>query len=187
MYEPFPGNYVWNLSANIALCMGASMGEIDPANDLIREVSQQGDDAGTGAFFSSWTALGAQLAMLARKDEAAGRRLSAAEKYARAVGYLVTAERMERQGNPARLHVYQNMLELMGKVAATGDIGCERVDIPYEGSSFPALFVPGHGAGPRPCMVFCNGLDSVKEMIFLCVRDTLARRGVSCLMVDQPA
>jgi dienelactone hydrolase len=35
-------------------------------------------------------------------------------------------------------------------------------------------------------MVFCNGLDSVKEMIFLAMRDTLARRGISCLMVDQP-
>ena len=35
-------------------------------------------------------------------------------------------------------------------------------------------------------MVFCNGLDSVKEMIYLSVRDTFAVRGVSVLMVDQP-
>ncbi len=35
-------------------------------------------------------------------------------------------------------------------------------------------------------MVFCNGLDSVKEMIYLSVRDTFARRGISVLMVDQP-
>jgi dipeptidyl aminopeptidase/acylaminoacyl peptidase len=35
-------------------------------------------------------------------------------------------------------------------------------------------------------MVFCNGLDSVKEMILLCMRDTLASRGISCLMIDHP-
>jgi dipeptidyl aminopeptidase/acylaminoacyl peptidase len=35
-------------------------------------------------------------------------------------------------------------------------------------------------------MVFCNGLDSVKEMIYLSIRDEFAKRGISCLMVDQP-
>jgi dipeptidyl aminopeptidase/acylaminoacyl peptidase len=34
--------------------------------------------------------------------------------------------------------------------------------------------------------VFCNGLDSVKEMIYLTIRDEFAKRGISCLMVDQP-
>jgi hypothetical protein len=34
--------------------------------------------------------------------------------------------------------------------------------------------------------VFCNGLDSVKEMIYLSIRDEFAKRGISCLMVDVP-
>ena len=29
MFEYFPGNYVWNLSLNIALSSGAQIGEID--------------------------------------------------------------------------------------------------------------------------------------------------------------
>jgi dipeptidyl aminopeptidase/acylaminoacyl peptidase len=35
-------------------------------------------------------------------------------------------------------------------------------------------------------MVFCNGLDGTKEMIFFVLRADLAKRGVSCLIVDQP-
>ena len=30
MYEPFPGNYVWNLSVNICIGMGGAIGEIEP-------------------------------------------------------------------------------------------------------------------------------------------------------------
>jgi hypothetical protein len=29
MYEPFPGNYVWNLSVNICVGMGGAIGEMD--------------------------------------------------------------------------------------------------------------------------------------------------------------
>ena len=29
MYEPFPGNYVWNLSVNICIGMGGAIGEIE--------------------------------------------------------------------------------------------------------------------------------------------------------------
>ena len=186
MYEAFPGNYVWNLSVNIALCMGGTMGEIDPANAKVREIARQGDDAGTGAFFDSWMALGDRVAALGVDAERAGKSLSASEKYMRATGYYVTAERMERQGPPKRAAAYQSLLDTMAKVIEHSPLKCERVEIPYEGISYPALFVPGEGEGPRPCMVFCNGLDSVKEAIFLCIRDEFSKRGVSCLMVDQP-
>ena len=74
----------------------------------------------------------------------------------------------------------------MERMIFAGGLNCERVEIPYGDTSFPGLFVKGHGAGPRPCMVFCNGLDSVKEMIYLSIRDEFAKRGISCLMIDQP-
>src|SRR5262245_61619248 len=54
MYEPFPGNYVWNLSVNICIGMGGAIGEIDTANERVRELAKQGEDAGTEAFFASW-------------------------------------------------------------------------------------------------------------------------------------
>jgi hypothetical protein len=186
MYEPFPGNYVWNLSVNLCLAMGGAIGEIERANDHVREVARQGEDVGTEAFFSAWISMADRLAELADQAAAAGHFLSAAEKYGRATAYYVTAERMQSRHYEPRKRAYHTMLKTMDRMIFAGSFNCERVKIPHGGRSFPGLFVKGEGAGPRPCVVFCNGLDSVKEMIFLSVRGEFAKRGVSCLMVDQP-
>lgn len=186
MYEPFPGNYVWNLSVNLCLGMGGVMGEIDRANDQVREIARQGEDAGTEAFFASWVAMADRLVDLGREAERAGHGRSAAEKYCRATAYYMTAERMQSRHYAPRWTVYRTMLDTMQRAVEVGQLDCERVEIPYGETSFPGLFVRGHGAGPRPCIVFCNGLDSVKEMMYLALRDTLAVRGISCLMLDQP-
>jgi len=37
MFEPFPGNYVWNLATNLALYVGGNHGEIDAACRPLRE------------------------------------------------------------------------------------------------------------------------------------------------------
>jgi len=186
MYEPFPGNYVWNLSVNLCIAMGGAIGEIVEANKQFREIAGQGDDAGTEAFFSSWTNMADRLIELADDDASARNFLSAADKYGRAAAYYITAERMQSRHYAPRHKAYRTMLTTMDKTIFSGSQNCERVEIPYGDSSFPGFVVKGYGAGPRPCVVFCNGLDSVKEMIYLSVRDEFAKRGVSCLMVDQP-
>lgn len=186
MYEPFPGNYVWNLSINICLAMGGVMGEIDPANDKVRAIAERGEDRGTEAFFDAWGALGDRLVNLGSTCEAEGRARSASQKYLRAAAYYITAERMQSRDFAPRRTMYAQMLKTFQRAVKAGGLACEHVEIRYGDASFPALFVPGRGQGPRPCMVFCNGLDSVKEMIFLCVREEFADRGISVLMVDQP-
>ena len=54
MLEFFSANYVWNLSANLALCMGGAAGEVDAICRQIQEAAASGDDAGTEAFFNAW-------------------------------------------------------------------------------------------------------------------------------------
>lgn len=186
MYEPFPGNYVWNLSVNICLNMGGVMGEIDPANDVVRAVASENPDEGTEAFFEAWGALADRVRELAEEDEAAGHALSAAEKYARAAAYYITAERMQARDYEPRKAMYRTMLGTMEAFYRTSDLGAERVEFAYEGSRLAGTFIPGRGEGPRPCMVFCNGLDSTKEMVTLALRDRFAKRGMSTLVVDQP-
>jgi dienelactone hydrolase len=186
MYEPFPGNYVWNLSVNICLGMGGAIGEIDRANDEVREIAAQGEDSGTEAFFASWGKLGERLIALGDEALAAGNRLSASEKFQRAAAYLMTAERMQSRHYEPRWAMYRLMLDTMARAIHIGSLNVERVEIPYEGTHFPGLFIPGQGAGPRPCMVFCNGLDSIKEMIYLAIRDSFADRGISVLAIDHP-
>ncbi|MDF2120264.1 alpha/beta hydrolase [Roseiarcaceae bacterium H3SJ34-1] len=186
MYEPFPGNYVWNLSVNICLGMGGVMGEIDQANQEVRVVAREGADKGTEAFFESWGRMADRLVALGEEAEAAGHRLSASEKYLRATAYYMTAERMQSRHYEPRRAMYRTMLATMLRGIEAGGLGWQRVEIPYERTSFPGLFIPGNGEGPRPTMVFCNGLDSVKEMITLAVRDSFSKRGISILAIDHP-
>ena len=59
--------------------------------------------------------------------------------------------------------------------------------IPYEGSEFPALYCRAPGDGPKPVVVYCNGLDSSKELLYWSgLPQSLAKRGISTLCVDQP-
>ena len=186
MYEPFPGNYVWNLSVNICLNMGGVMGEIDPANDVVRAVASENPDEGTEAFFAAWGKMADRVRELGEECERAGHPASAAEKYARATAYYITAERMQARDYGPRKQMYGTMLDTMEAFYRTSALGATRVTFPYENSELAATFIPGQGEGQRPCMVFCNGLDSTKEMVTLALRDRFARRGISTLVVDQP-
>jgi pimeloyl-ACP methyl ester carboxylesterase len=152
----------------------------------VKAIAEQGEDSGTAAFFEAWTQMADRLLALGEEAEAAGHGLSASEKYCRAAAYYMTAERMQSRTYEPRKKAYATMLSTMSRAIRAGKLNCERVTFPYADTSLSGLFVRGSGEGPRPCMVFCNGLDSFKEMIYLCMRDTLAVRGISCLMIDQP-
>jgi dienelactone hydrolase len=187
MYEPFPGNYVWNLSVNLALCMGGAIGEIETANARLRTAASESEDGGTEAFFSSWCDVADRLRRLGSEEAALGRRMSASEKYGRACVYYMTAERMQSRHYEPRRVAYQNMLDMAERWISMGELTCERVEIPFEGARFPGLFATVPWVERPPCMVFCNGLDSVKEMIYRSgMAQELQRRGIATLMVDHP-
>lgn len=189
MFEPFPGNYVWNLSTNLALMCGGNIGEIDAACKPIREAAARGEDAGTALFFDSWVKVAHQVIENGKADEAKGRKLSAGIKFQRAAGYLLAAERMQSRDYAPRWEAYRTGLETFRKGVEMQDLGVEFVDIAYEGSSYPALFVKATPTDGRkaPVLVCCNGLDSMKEQIFSAGNPAaFAARGVSTLVIDQP-
>jgi pimeloyl-ACP methyl ester carboxylesterase len=189
MFEPFPGNYVWNLGVNLCLVAGGNIGEIDEACRPIREAAARGSDAGTAEMFESWRAVADKVLRNARDDESRGRLLSAAQKYGRAASYLLTAERLQSRDYAPRWEAYRNGLAYFRKRIALGGEDCEFVEIPYEGRSFTGLFVKGQSrdGSPPPCMISCNGLDSMKEQIFGSGKArAFAARGISTLLIDQP-
>lgn len=189
MYEPFPGNYVWNLSTNLALMCGGNIGEIDAACRPIREAAARGEDAGTALFFDSWVDVASKVLAMADRDLADGRKLSAGIKYQRAAGYLLAAERMQSRDYAPRWEAYNNGLKYFRKGVELQGKPVEFVDIPYEGKHYTALFIPGIAIDGRkaPCVVSCNGLDSMKEQIYGAGNPEAFRlRGVSTLLIDQP-
>ncbi|MBC2665496.1 alpha/beta hydrolase [Novosphingobium flavum] len=186
LFEYFP-NYIWNLSVAIALESGAQIGEIVDMCQPIRDAAASGADAGTPQFMKQWAAMGEKLIELAVEDEARGRAFSASNKLERASLYLITAERMQGHGHPGRKETYAKALAAFERSARLGQINRQRVEIPLETGTMPALYTRAAGPGPHPVVVYCNGLDSCKELLFWSrLPEALARRGISTLCVDQP-
>ena len=195
LFEYFPGNYVWNLSVNIALESGAQIGEIEDMCRPLREAAARGADAGTAEFLEQWIRMAAKLAELAAEDEAGGRNLSASTKLQRAALYYLTAERMQGHGHPGRTETYAKAQRAFRHAIRIGRENAQRVEIPYGGGVIAGLLTRADelsGAAPAatgraPCVLYVNGLDSCKELLYWSwLPHALARRGVSTLCIDQP-
>ena len=71
---------------------------------------------------------------------------------------------------------------------ALGSENCKRLEIPFGSTFIPGLFVKAHDvSGPTPLVLYVNGLDSCKELLYWSgLPGALARRGISSLSIDQP-
>jgi dienelactone hydrolase len=186
LFEYFP-NYIWNLSVAMALESGAKIGEIVDMCQPIRDAAASGADAGTPEFMRQWVKQADLLVELAAEDEAQGRGFSASDKLERAALYLLVAERMQAQGSPGRMETYLKARDAFDRSTTLGSLNRERVVIPLAKGTMPALYTRAPGEGRHPVVVYCNGLDSSKELLFWSrLPEALARRGISCLSVDQP-
>lgn len=188
MFRYFPTNYPWNLAVDLALEMGARIGEIVEMCEPLLEASKQPDAAGSAAFRKAWSEMADKLCDLAEEDEERGRILSAGEKYNRAAIYYLTSERLQALDDPERLTWYHKALDTFQLGLRLSKENCERVEIPYEGKVIAGLYVKAEGVdGPAPVLVQVNGLDSTKEMKYrVGLPGWLAKRGVSSLVIDQP-
>ncbi|WP_238366132.1 alpha/beta hydrolase family protein [Mesobacterium pallidum] len=187
MFDYFP-NYVWNLSVSIAMASGAELGEIMDMCQPLLEKAKDGEDAGTADFLREWLRVANKLVELAAEDEARGRLLSAGPKLQRAALYYLTAERMQGHGHPGRMETYDKALAAFAKGTGYTHDNIERVEIPYEGQMLPGYYTRAEGVdGPAPAVLYLNGLDSCKELLFWSwLPHALARRGISTLCLDQP-
>lgn len=189
MFEYFDNNYTWNMAVNLALGMGAEIGEIADVSGPVKEASVRGDPNAADILFQAWGGLADKLKALAELDLQRGRKLSAGRKFRRAAIYYVQAERMQPPGMAARPQAYAKMLDCFRQYAVLTGQPIEWVEVPYGDTTLPALYVPARNipAGGAPCMVHFDGLDVNKEIIYLVgMADALRDRGVSVLLVDHP-
>jgi dienelactone hydrolase len=188
MFEYFPDNYWWSLMVCNSLGMGGEISEIDRACAGLRSLSGGHiGDREKAAWTAAWLELGQRVERLAERDHERGLMASAARKYLRAASYLFVAEAVTPHGDPRKPQVYKAAQDAFRAGARLTAPEVEFVEVPFEGASLPALFVPAHGVdGPAPCLVHFDGTHDVKEVTYLRHRDGLARRGVSLLIVDHP-
>jgi dienelactone hydrolase len=186
LFEPFP-NYIWNLSVAIAMESGAQVGEIVDIIAAARDAAGTSADNGTQAFMLAWMAKADTLIALAAEDQARGRNLSAGAKLERAALYLLNGERVQAHGTSGRVDTFRRARECFDRGMALGKANCLRVEVPLETGTMPALWTQAPGDGRKPAVVYCNGLDSSKELLYWSgLPQALARRGISTLCVDQP-
>lgn len=187
MFDYFP-NYVWNLSVSIAMASGAELGEIMDMCQPLLAKAEAGEDAGTVDFMREWMKVADKLVDLAGEDEAKGRLLSAGPKLQRAALYYLTAERMQAHGSENRLETFRKGLASFLKGAEFSHENVTRMEIPYGDKVIPVLYTRALGVeGPAPAVVYLNGLDSCKELLYWSrLPQELAKRGISTLCVDQP-
>src|SRR5690242_7798397 len=127
MFRYFPTNYIWNLSVDLAIEMGARIGEIEEMCAPLQDAAKQPDAAGTQAFRATWSKMADKLCGLAEEDEARGRLISAGDKYNRAAIYLLTAERLQAHGAPGRVELYRRFLDVFARGVKLSGENCERV------------------------------------------------------------
>lgn len=188
MFEYFPDNYVWNLAVDIAIESGAQIGEIDEMCRPLRAAAAEGRKLTSEDFLERWVSMADKLVDLAAEDEFRGRNFSAGTKLQRASLYYTTAERMQGQGSAARVETFRRAQETFQRAMQLGGENCRRVVIPYSDSFIPGLVTHATDpSGRTPWVVYVNGLDSCKELLYWSgLPQALARRGVSTLCVDQP-
>ncbi len=185
----FPENYRWShgllIGLNAAPWGGAEIGEVNRIG--LRLKSCVGDDT---AWFREWAREAQTVEQAGRKRLRNGQGASAAGYLMRAANYYHVGERF-LQPKSAGLDAYKRGVDCFRDAAKLlKHLRIEHVEVPYEGTTLPAILVhavPAEGrAGPAPAMVFFDGFDVTKEIQYFKGVPDLARRGIACLIVDGP-
>ena len=126
-------------------------------------------------------------ARLAGEAESRGDSLSARQLY------RIAAERFREAQHfcvpivgPRKRELHGRLLECAAKLHSMAGYPIERVEIPYEGESLPALFhqAPGEEAGPA--VLFMPGMDQTKENFPNPLANDFRTRGMHVLALDGP-
>ncbi|HYE92021.1 MAG TPA: alpha/beta fold hydrolase, partial [Terriglobales bacterium] len=186
--EEFPGNFVWSNAALVTKGMApygaVALGEIDEVCARLRP--RQGEPDAWRAWADEWSRLARRLENVGDAAAAAGHQLSAGNAYLRAGMYAFTAERFVPPGDEKRA-LGRNAIALQQAGILRRHPNVEAVEVPYEGTTLPALFMKAAGVtGPAPTMVVFDGMDNCKEMSVLFAGLEFAARGWHTLAIDGP-
>ncbi len=134
-----------------------------------------------------WAKTGQQMEDLAKDAEAKGHIETARGLYMRATLYFGRARwAITRDGSPQKVAWNNSCLANYKKVMEFSNFHIEKVELPYENGSIPALlYLPPNVAKP-PCVLYIPGMDSTKEEMHMVQENVYLRRGMAVLCIDCP-
>jgi alpha-beta hydrolase superfamily lysophospholipase len=181
----FPGNFVWSNAALVTKGMApygaVALAEIDEVCERLRP--RQGE---LDAWREEWCSMGQRLEAVATAADAEGHAMTAGNYYLRAGMYYFTGERFVPPGD-LKQQIGTKAIECQHAGLGRRYSNIEFVEVPYQGTSLPALFMKAPGATSRaPTVVVFDGMDNCKEMSVLFAGPEFAARGWHTLAIDGP-
>ncbi|NQE85929.1 alpha/beta hydrolase [Nocardia terpenica] len=165
----------------LSITAGGQLGQIDRQLAGLREAQPDPE-----AWTKAWDEAGTLQVEFAKRDLSRGYRRSASERFLNAVNYYLTGERQTAPG-PAKTNSYSLALEAFGKAVETMPRPLERVEINSPDGILPGWLIPARDVvGRAPVVIFYNGFDVTKELLYCIIREEFADRGIACLVVDAP-
>jgi fermentation-respiration switch protein FrsA (DUF1100 family) len=180
----FPNNYMWSAGLLRILHATGSIGEVDQAARRLRGSAEQGDN---DAWYREWLALAGKLHRRGEHQLSDHHRRSARGSLVRASLYYQWAAAFLPPEDERKHTAHRTSVELFQRACELFEPPIERLEVPYEGTSYPAYYVaPKNPDGKAaPCVLQLPGLDSTKEQT-LGLALELAERGIASLLADPP-
>jgi len=140
----------------------------------------------SGLLIKGLTRVGEERFAAGAAAEAAGHRLTARDEYHRAAKCFSRAQWALFADGPQKRELHARCVAAYEKVVELSDYPMERVAIPFDGGTvFAVLHLPP-GSDPAPCVLFCPGLDMIKEDYPNVERNSFVERGMAVLSFDGP-
>ena len=184
MFTYFPNNYMWSSAVNLCLSAGGQIGQIDRFLAPLRD-SPMTTSTDTPAWTKAWDAMAEQQETHAREDIQSEYFQSASARFLRASTYHLTGERQTPPG-PAKTRSYKAALEAFANAVRYMRVPIERVGVPSPDGVLPEYLIPSGGQGRSPVVIFYNGFDVTKEILYGIIREEFAHQGIACLVIDTP-
>lgn len=183
--EHFPGNLAWSNACLVTKGMApygaVALGEIDQVCERLRQRQNEPD-----AWRDEWCAMGGRLEKAADRAAAEHLGMTAGNDYLRSGMYYFTGERFVYPGEQKR-EIGRKAIELQTRGILRRYSNVEKVEVPFEDATLPALFMKAPGASGRaPTVVVFDGMDNCKEMSVLFAGLEFAARGWHTLAIDGP-
>jgi dipeptidyl aminopeptidase/acylaminoacyl peptidase len=176
----FPNNYTWSSGLMLCLMAGGQLGQIDRWLAPLRDV-----DPDSHAWTTAWDNAATEQEQHAKADLQQGFTRSASTRYLRAATYYLTGERQTPPG-PAKTRSYAAALQAFATATRYSPHPIERVEIDSPDGVLPGYLIPAHTDRPAPVVIFYNGFDVTKEILYGIIGEQFADRGIACLVIDTP-
>jgi pimeloyl-ACP methyl ester carboxylesterase len=131
------------------------------------------------------TSQGEDFERLARASKAAGHHRTARVVFHKAVQAYKTAQHAVMSNGPVKSYIYSRLNACYDEIIALADGAIERVEIPFEGRTFPGLLHLVDDRA-RPTVLYVPGMDATKEQDPDPNNNVFAARGFNVLVIDGP-